>query len=106
MTVCPLRRLELHQTILSFLLSENPPINTLALPDFSKAVIIAQKSRSSRRRRRCPGSCGGTGLSKDRTRVSVVVAVIFSTDRLSGDPAQWLQVCTDLENLKYGFFPP
>lgn len=37
---------------------------------------------------------------KHRTRVPAVVAAMFTSDDVGGDPAQWLQVCTDLDNLK------
>ncbi|KAL6575533.1 hypothetical protein OROHE_000910 [Orobanche hederae] len=33
--------------------------------------------------------------------ILAVVAAIFSSRDVSSDPAQWLQVCTDLKNLKY-----
>ncbi|KAK1259025.1 hypothetical protein QJS04_geneDACA001450 [Acorus gramineus] len=91
---------ELHQPISSFLHSENPPINTLALPDFSKAAIFARKQQEQQEAAPAPGILRRDWLSKHRTRVPAVVAAIFGADRLSGDPAQWLQVCTDLENLK------
>lgn len=37
---------------------------------------------------------------KHRTRVPAVVAALFSREHVYGDPAQWLQVCTNLDNLK------
>ncbi|XP_072972196.1 uncharacterized protein [Typha angustifolia] len=94
---CP----ELHQTISAFLHSEQPPINTLALPDFSKISILARKQKDP-----LASSSPAAGilkrdwLLKHRTRVPAVVAAFFRSDHVSGDPAQWLQVCTDLENLK------
>lgn len=100
---CP----DLHSTISAVLHSEQPPINTLALPDFSKISILARKQRD-------PLDAGGhppegilkkDWLLKHRTRVPAVVAALFGSDQVNGDPAQWLQVCTDLENLKYGFLP-
>lgn len=39
-------------------------------------------------------------LLKHRTRVPAVVAAMFGSDEVGGDPARWLQVCTDLDNLK------
>ncbi|KAJ0987119.1 hypothetical protein J5N97_005475 [Dioscorea zingiberensis] len=95
---CP----DLHPTISAALHSEQPPINTLALPDFSKISIFARKQRD-------PLDAGGhppegilkkEWLLKHRTRIPAVVAALFSCDQVNGDPAQWLQVCTDLENLK------
>jgi len=44
-------------------------------------------------------------LLKHRTRVPAAAAAMFSSDDVGGDPAQWLQVCNDLDNLKYGFLP-
>eukprot|EP01018_Ginkgo_biloba_P032269 Gb_22022 [translate_table: standard] len=94
---------ELHSTISNFLHSEQPPINTLALPDFSKVSIIARNERET------PGPMAPskpTGilksewLRKHRTRVPAVVAALFSREHVYGDPAQWLQVCTNLDNLK------
>ncbi|CAK9135379.1 unnamed protein product [Ilex paraguariensis] len=94
---CP----DLHPTITAHLHSEQPPINALALPDFSKISVIAKtpKDKSSD-----SGQPGGilkkNWLLKHRTRVPAVVAALFSSDHVSGDPAQWAKVCADLDNLK------
>ncbi|KAB5534862.1 hypothetical protein DKX38_017948 [Salix brachista] len=90
---------EHHSLISSFLNAEQPPINTLALPDFSKITHLLSKPTKSD-----PDNNGGIlkrdWLLKHRTRVPAVVAALFSSDHVSGDPAQWLRVCTDIENLK------
>lgn len=91
---------ELHQAISSFLHSEQPPINTLALPDFSKISIMARKQKETQDLSPPSGILKRDWLVKHRTRVPAVVAALFGLDQISGDPAQWLQVCTDLENLK------
>lgn len=92
---CP----DLHSLISTHLHSEQPPINTLALPDFSKISIMARSPAKT-----LGPSFGGIlkrdWLLKHRTKVPAVVAALFSSHHISGDPAQWLQVCTDLENLK------
>uniref|UniRef100_A0A6N2N2Y9 Trafficking protein particle complex subunit 11 domain-containing protein n=1 Tax=Salix viminalis TaxID=40686 RepID=A0A6N2N2Y9_SALVM len=90
---------EHHSLISSFLNAEQPPINTLALPDFSKIThLLSKPTRSD------PDNNGGIlkrdWLLKHRTRVPAVVAALFSSDHVAGDPAQWLRVCTDIENLK------
>lgn len=99
---CP----ELHQTISSFLHAEQPPINTLALPDFSKISVLARKHKDPLASPQpVAGILKRDWLMKHRTRVAAAVAALFRADYVTGDPAQWLQVCTDLENLKYGFLP-
>lgn len=96
---------DLHATISTHLHSEQPPINTLALPDFSKISVIAKTPKE--KENQLPSSYTSSGilkrewLSKHRTRVPAVVAALFDADQLSGDPALWQQVCTDIENLKY-----
>lgn len=96
---------DLHPTISSYLHSEQPPINTLALPDFSKISIFARKNKESRDPSRPMGILKREWLAKHRTKIPAIVAVMFGSDQVSGDPAQWLQVCTDLDNLKYDFLP-
>ncbi|KAI3515077.1 hypothetical protein L1887_13827 [Cichorium endivia] len=95
---------DLHATISTHLHSEQPPINTLALPDFSKISVIAKNPKE--KENQLPSSFTSSGilkrdwLSKHRTRVPAVVAALFDAEQLSGDPALWQQVCTDIENLK------
>ncbi|KVH92142.1 protein of unknown function DUF1683, C-terminal [Cynara cardunculus var. scolymus] len=95
---------DLHATISTHLHSQQPPINTLALPDFSKISVIGKNTKENENP--LPAGYTSSGilkrdwLVKHRTRVPAVVAALFDSDQLSGDPAQWLQVCTDLENLK------
>ncbi|KAL4198078.1 hypothetical protein AMTRI_Chr03g44090 [Amborella trichopoda] len=92
---------ELHPTISSFLHSEAPPMNTLALPDFSKISLMASKQKETLDSHRQPGGfIKRDWLSKHRTRLPSVVAALFNWDHVFGDPTQWLQVCTDIENLK------
>ena len=99
---CP----ELHQTISMHLHSQQPPINTLALPDLSKiSLLIASKPKDEPSSPPdSPSACGilkRDWLLKHRTKIPAVVAALFSSDCVSGDPAQWLQLCSDLDNLKY-----
>ncbi|KAK1432478.1 hypothetical protein QVD17_09375 [Tagetes erecta] len=102
--VCIVGHQDLHATISTHLHSEQPPINTLALPDFTKISIIDKSPKENDNQ--LPSAYTSSGiikrdwLLKHRTRVPAVVAALFDADQLSGDPAQWLQVCTDLENLK------
>ncbi|KAK9129167.1 hypothetical protein Sjap_009654 [Stephania japonica] len=92
---CP----DLHQSILTYLHKQQPPINTIALPDFS-AISLLQKTKKETLDSAVPGGIlKRDWLSKHRTRVPVVVAALFGSAAVSGDPAQWLQLCTDLENL-------
>ncbi|KAL5981593.1 hypothetical protein ACLOJK_015656 [Asimina triloba] len=92
---------ELHATISGYLHSEQPPVNTLALPDFSKISVLAGKQREGGDSGRpAAGILKREWLGKHRTRVPAVSAAMFGAEQVSGDPAQWLQVCTDLENLK------
>ncbi|KAK1361901.1 Trafficking protein particle complex subunit 11 [Heracleum sosnowskyi] len=92
---------DLHASISTHLHTEQPPINTLALPDFSKISVIS-KNRKERTSVSLPpvGILKRDWLLKHRTKIPAVVGALFYSDHISGDPAQWLQVCTDLENLK------
>lgn len=103
--VCLVGFPDLHQTISSFLHSEQPPINTLALPDFSKITLFARKNKESRDASRPMGILKREWLAKHRTKVPAIVAALFGSDQVSGDPAQWAHVCNDLDNLKYDFLP-
>ncbi|KAL0417402.1 UNVERIFIED_CONTAM: hypothetical protein Sradi_1153700 [Sesamum radiatum] len=91
---------EVHGLITSHLHSQQPPINTIALPDFSKISLIPPKKPPRESSEPAAGIFRRDWLSKHRTRIPAVVAALFSSHDVSGDPAQWLQVCTDLENLK------
>lgn len=96
---CP----EMHATISAALSSQQPPMNTLALPDFAKANILSRTAKS--RDPLAPPQTATGILKKDwllkhRTRVPAAVAAMFRADQVTGDPAQWLQACSDLENLK------
>ncbi|KAM0910957.1 hypothetical protein ACQ4PT_013828 [Festuca glaucescens] len=96
---CP----EMHGSISTALSSQQPPMNTLALPDFAKTNVLSRTARN--RDPLAPPQAVSGILKKDwllkhRTRVPAVVAAMFRADQVSGDPAQWLQACSDLENLK------
>ncbi|KAL7192798.1 hypothetical protein ACSBR2_024589 [Camellia fascicularis] len=93
---CP----ELHAVISTHFHSEQPPINTLALPDFSKISLISKTPKQPPHSAQSLGIFKRDWLLKHRTRVPSVVAALFTSDHVSGDPVQWLQLCTDLENLK------
>ncbi|KAI3450924.1 hypothetical protein Pfo_007589 [Paulownia fortunei] len=93
---CP----EVHSLITSHLHTQQPPINSIALPDFSKISVIPPKKPPRENSEPVGGILRRDWLSKHRTRIPAVVAALFSSRNVSGDPAQWLQVCTDLENLK------
>lgn len=96
---CP----EHHSTISAYLHSQQPPINVLALPDFSKVpVVLAKKVKDSGNGDPPGGILKRDWLLKHRTKVPALVAALFSSLDVSGDPTQWLQVCSDLENLRYG----
>ncbi|XP_050227586.1 uncharacterized protein LOC126677146 isoform X2 [Mercurialis annua] len=101
---CP----EHHPLISTHLLAEQPPINTLALPDLSKISLLLTSNNI--KNTTAPDSTTATPaaagiikrdwLLKHRTKVPAVVAALFTSDHVSGDPAQWLQLCSDLDNLK------
>ncbi|KAL3615865.1 hypothetical protein CASFOL_040159 [Castilleja foliolosa] len=93
---CP----EVHGLIAAHLHSQQPPMNTIALPDFSKISLIPPKKPPRENSETVVGIIKRDWLTKHRTRIPAVVATLFSSSDVSGDPAQWLQVCTDLENLK------
>ena len=105
MVGCP----ELHSQISTHLLSDQPPINTLALPDLSKIYLFSKKSDSdSGNATTAPPAPVGGILKKDwllkhRTKIPSVLAALFPAQHVFGDPAQWLQVCADLDSIKYEF---
>jgi len=109
---------ELHASITKYLHSQQPPINALAFPDFSQISLLLahddQISRTSSFRdplsvsdsaSPIPSRCGGIlkrdWLLKHRTKVPALVAAFFPSHHIFGDPTQWLQVCSDLDSLKY-----
>ncbi|CAH2043004.1 unnamed protein product, partial [Thlaspi arvense] len=108
---------ELHASITKHLHSQQPPINALAFPDFSHLSLLLahddQINRTSSFRDPLsvsesspptPSRCGGIlkrdWLLKHRTKVPALVAAFFPSHHIFGDPTQWLQVCSDLDNLK------
>ncbi|RDX97602.1 Trafficking protein particle complex subunit 11, partial [Mucuna pruriens] len=99
---CP----ELHPLISTHLLSEQPPINTLALPDLTKIHLFSKKrdpdsnATSSSPSPLVAGILKRDWLLKHRTKLPSVLAALFSSHHLTGDPAQWLQLCSDLDSIK------
>ncbi|KAK9678673.1 hypothetical protein RND81_11G226600 [Saponaria officinalis] len=96
---------DLHAPISTHLHALQPPINSLALPDFSTVSVFARSS-SSADSAAPPSSSPPAGflkkewLVKHRTRIPAVAAALFSSDHVSGDPAQWLLLCSHLDHLK------
>ncbi|KAF2291669.1 hypothetical protein GH714_028028 [Hevea brasiliensis] len=72
--------------------SEQPPINTLALPDLSKISLLLSSADKNSLPPPDPSSIPTAGilkrdwLLKHRTRVPAVVAALFSSDHVSGIP--------------------
>ncbi|KAL8143322.1 hypothetical protein V2J09_016354 [Rumex salicifolius] len=93
---CP----EIHQMMSVHLHSEQPPINTLALPDFTKISVMEKKTKDSAVDSPPAGIIKRDWLIKHRTRIPAVVAALFSSDHVSGGPTEWLQLCTHLDQLK------
>ncbi|XP_022926701.1 trafficking protein particle complex subunit 11 isoform X1 [Cucurbita moschata] len=98
---CP----DLHPTISNHLLSEQPPIHTLAFPDLSNISFLlplpsSKESSEPSLSTPPPGILKRDWLLKRRTKVPAVVAALFPSLHVSGDPAQWLQLCSDLDHLK------
>ncbi|KAK4284521.1 hypothetical protein QN277_001342 [Acacia crassicarpa] len=102
MVGCP----EVHALVSNHLLSANPPINTLALPDLSKISLFSKKldADSNTTTTSPPSSVPGIlkrhWLLKHRTRLPSLLAALFPAQHVFGDPAQWLQVCSDLDSIK------
>ncbi|KAL5063542.1 hypothetical protein RYX36_025279 [Vicia faba] len=100
---CP----DLHPLISTYLLSQQPPINTLALPDLSKINVFNQKKTdpdsviaASPPPFIVNGILKRDWLLKHRTKIPSVVAALFPSNHVFGDPSQWLQVCSDLDSIK------
>ncbi|EFJ15464.1 hypothetical protein SELMODRAFT_422794 [Selaginella moellendorffii] len=93
---------ELHPQISMSLHTEQPPINTLALPDFSKVAVIGGKEGAPLEAR-IPAPAGvlkADWMHKHRTKVPAVLAVLFDREQVNGDPAQWMEVCSHLDNVR------
>lgn len=100
---------DLHQAVTAHLHSLQPPINSLALPALSDvSLLISPKGNPSDDQSSPPapspavpaGILKRDWLPKHRTRIPAVVAAFLSSAAVSGDPAQWLQLCSDLDILK------
>ncbi|KAK7846233.1 trafficking protein particle complex subunit 11 [Quercus suber] len=93
---CP----ELHTPISKHLHSEQPPINTLALPDFTKISVFSKPESDNPSPSPPIGILKRDWLSKHRTKIPSVLAALFSHSQLSSDPAAWLQVCSHIDQIK------
>lgn len=94
---------EQHAIISTHLNSEQPPINTLALPDLAKICLLLPVKTTSpppAGSSPTPGILKRDWLQKHRTKIPSVVVALFSYLHVAGDPAQWLQVCSDVDQLK------
>ncbi|XP_050364307.1 uncharacterized protein LOC126782978 [Argentina anserina] len=93
-------RPELHASISTHLHFLDPAFNTLALPYLSKVSLLLPPPKPS------PSDSPPAGIIKrdwplkHHTKVLTVVAALISSDSVSGDPAQWLELCSELNNLK------
>ena len=113
---------ELHSSITNHLHSQQPPVNALAFPDFSHLPLLLLAHRDlinnptsssfrdplSSDSSSSPSAAVPSGgilkrdwLLKHRTKVPALVAAFFPSNHISGDPTQWLQVCSNLDTLKY-----
>lgn len=109
---------ELHASITKHLHSQQPPINALAFPDLSHISLLLPHNdqinrtssfkdplnvseSSSPIHARSGGILKRDWLLKHRTKIPALVAAFFPSHHISGDPTQWLQVCSDLDSLKY-----
>ncbi|KAL3675158.1 hypothetical protein R1sor_025106 [Riccia sorocarpa] len=93
---------ELHSAISLSLHTEQLPLNTLAIPDISKISIIGGKEKKPVDARMPPpvGILKADWLAKHRTRSPAVLAVLLSCEQVYGDPAQWLQVFSNIDTIK------
>ncbi|CAM6085659.1 unnamed protein product [Calypogeia fissa] len=93
---------ELHSMISLSLQSEQPPLNTLAIPDFSKVAVVGGKERKAVDARMPPpvGILKADWLAKHRTRSPAVLAVLLDREQVYGDPIQWLRVCENIDTIK------
>ncbi|KAJ7953252.1 Trafficking protein particle complex subunit 11 [Quillaja saponaria] len=100
---CP----ELHSQISTQLHSERPPINTLALPDLSKIFLFSKKKESESDPTSPSSSIGGIfkkdWLLKHRTKIPAVLAALFHSEHVFGDPVQWLQKCSSCKEHQIGY---
>ncbi|QCD82178.1 trafficking protein particle complex subunit 11 [Vigna unguiculata] len=98
---CP----EFQTLISTHFLSAQPPINTLALPDVSKIIHLFNNKKdpdptATSPSPVLPGILKRDWLLKHRTKSPALLAALFPSHHLTGDPAQWLQLCSDLDSIK------
>ncbi|GAB2226226.1 hypothetical protein Drorol1_Dr00022027 [Drosera rotundifolia] len=93
---CP----NLHASISSLLNSQNPPINTLALPELDNISIIERRVREEGGEGRGGGILKREWLVKHRTRVPVAVGVLIEGERVGGGPTQWGEICGVIDRIK------
>ncbi|KAK7386570.1 hypothetical protein VNO78_26903 [Psophocarpus tetragonolobus] len=95
---CP----ELHAAISSHLLTAQPPISTLALPDFSKIhLFIKNKTDPDSLATPPSGILKRDWLLKHRTKLPSLLAALFPSHHLSSaDPALSLQLSSHLDSIK------
>lgn len=92
---------DLQPAISAHLHSLQPPINSLALPNLSDISLLLSGHRSDTEQPKNPdGILRRDWLLKHRTKIPSVAAAFLSSDSVSGDPAQWLRLCSDLDSLK------
>ncbi|KAG6554217.1 hypothetical protein Mapa_004133 [Marchantia paleacea] len=92
---------ELHSAVSLSLQKEEPPLNTLAIPEFCRISIIGGKERKAADARMPPplGILKADWLAKHRTRSAAVLAILLSCDQVYGDHSQWLQICSHIDSV-------
>ncbi|XP_042453915.1 trafficking protein particle complex subunit 11-like isoform X2 [Zingiber officinale] len=63
-------------------------------------LLLPPRRAASYQHSRAAGLLQNLSALEEAEGSSLAVAALFRVDCVTGDPAQWLQVCTDLENLK------
>ena len=94
--VCP----ELHNTISKHLHSEQPPINTIALPDFTKISLFSKSKLEDPSPSPLLDILKHDWLTKHQIKIPSILAALFFHSQLSSDPASWLQVCSHIDQIK------
>eukprot|EP00897_Mesotaenium_endlicherianum_P002416 jgi/Mesen1/2201/ME000152S01293 len=92
---------ELHAKVAEYLQSLQPPVLSLFIHDPAKVTALGGRERRPPDAKLPPpvGIIKADWLTKHRERSASIVVVSLERERVYGDPAQWMGVCAELNNI-------
>eukprot|EP00897_Mesotaenium_endlicherianum_P002419 jgi/Mesen1/2204/ME000152S01290 len=93
---------ELHTKVAEYLQSLQPPVLSLSIHDPAKVTALGGRERRPPDAKLPPpvGIIKADWLTKHKERSASVVVVFLERERVYGDPAQWMGVCAEVDNIK------